>query len=741
MVSHFYKQPRLILLFAACVAIIAAAFFVHWKTQAYIEFKVYSTSTDPAQLFFDTGNGFNQDESSMLTVQPLSEGWRILKFSVPAAKIQAFRFDPFSHAGRMIIDSIQIVKQGEVRKLLTGIRLLPTNQISEISYSNAGAMISTVEGAHDPFMVVLPQTPLDLGPGFTEVYLPAFLLLVLSFSGMCLLMRVAQILHGLGMACNPYRAVVGRLNNFAEYVVNLAECAGRFFNGIAARLSRSKACNILVDNDNRQLMILSLSLLMTIAGARLLVLKIYGTDLPWFDSWGAEGSQLYKRFLKGTLPPGFFFESHNEHRILFSRLLALAIFLLNGLWDNLLQTVINALIYSMTGVGLFWLIGRSLSGIYRAIWCLAVAVTFSLPYDWENALWGFQSCFYIMAMLSILVLFVASMTGTVTMKSLVGLSILQVAALFTMGSGVMASVAALGMYLVIIARNGHDKDERRLTWIKVAIAIAVIVTGFMLLVHVPVHDNYKAPTVVAFLNMFSKCASWPYTHSNIWWVVNWFPWATVTVLYLLRKTEDKIWVRFAIALGIWVVLQEAATAYSRNPLALISKYSDPMALGLPANVLAMIVVHASLRGPWKRGLVLFALLWVITNSYHLMQMTSDNIEGNLPGRKHSYDIQILKTRLFLRTGNIEMLAIENKYDIPDRSPEGYAVILNDPIIRSILPRSVNDLAFATGRPHAYLSKASDLLLNASKPLLFCGTFLLSTMSVLMLAKKHRERKR
>ncbi|HXE97550.1 MAG TPA: hypothetical protein VN642_14180, partial [Dongiaceae bacterium] len=381
-------------------------------------------------------------------------------------------------------------------------------------------------------------------------------------------------------------------------------------------------------------------------------------------------------------------------------------------------------------------------------WAVAIMVTFSLPFGWENALWGFQSQFYLLAAFSMAVLYVACKSDGMDAKWCAALGVLQISALFTMASGLMASIASLCMYMVIFLRNRHDWNEKRMLIVKTVIAVAVIAVGSQLLVHVVSHEQYKAQTFGEFLTVFAHCASWPHYRSDSWWLINWLPWVLLLVMYLFRKTDDRTWIRFALALGFWVILQGVATAYSRNAIALAysrnsvalsSKYSDPVAIGMTVNVLAMIILFSSSTERYKKFIILLAAIWVTTNSYYLVRMTSDNLTGPLPWRQESYEIQISKTRAFLQSGNISTLARQHKYDIPHRDENQYANLLNDPYIRPILPRSVNEAAVVSDTPHAYLSKAADVVLDFSEQLLFSGVLLMLVMSIFLLIMFFMER--
>src|SRR5215471_14443296 len=89
----------------------------------------------------------------------------------------------------------------------------------------------------------------------------------------------------------------------------------------------------------------ALALFLVVLGAHWWLIGEYGTDVPWLDQWDAEPG-LYQSWQTGTLNIHAWFAPHNEHRIFFTRVLALGLFLLNRQWDPRLQMVVNAGLYA-----------------------------------------------------------------------------------------------------------------------------------------------------------------------------------------------------------------------------------------------------------------------------------------------------------------------------------------------------------------------------------------------------------
>ena len=77
-------------------------------------------------------------------------------------------------------------------------------------------------------------------------------------------------------------------------------------------------------DESKRLLYYTLPVFLVVLGSKLLFIQLFGSNLPFWDQWDAEGAGLFKPYLEGTLGPEHLFASHNEHRILFTRLLELA---------------------------------------------------------------------------------------------------------------------------------------------------------------------------------------------------------------------------------------------------------------------------------------------------------------------------------------------------------------------------------------------------------------------------------
>ena len=164
--------------------------------------------------------------------------------------------------------------------------------------------------------------------------------------------------------------------------------------------------------------------------------------MPLWDQWDAEGGGLFAPLLQGHLPLSRLFEPHMEHRIVLTRLLALGLFELDGMWDPRLEMVVNAGIAAGTAAIVAGLLLREIGRRWwRPVACV-VAIFWALPYGWENTTWGFQAQFYFLLLFSFLTIWGLCYGRPYTIAWWTGAASAILSCL-TMASGFLAPLAVL----------------------------------------------------------------------------------------------------------------------------------------------------------------------------------------------------------------------------------------------------------------------------------------------------------
>lgn len=78
--------------------------------------------------------------------------------------------------------------------------------------------------------------------------------------------------------------------------------------------------------------------------SRLIVIHYYAVDLPFWDQWDSEIANLYLSYLQNGFSLKLLFTPQNEHRIFFTNLLNLVIFIFNKSYHPITVMKIQAML-------------------------------------------------------------------------------------------------------------------------------------------------------------------------------------------------------------------------------------------------------------------------------------------------------------------------------------------------------------------------------------------------------------
>jgi hypothetical protein len=121
----------------------------------------------------------------------------------------------------------------------------------------------------------------------------------------------------------------------------------------------------------------------------------YGVDTPWADQW-SDTRAIFERMQAGTLAVSDFTGFHNEHRILFPRLLTFALAHLTH-WNVRAELLANWLLLCLCSLNL-WRVAQITGwrdSTARHWLLLGANVLLFSSLQFENLLWGFQLGFFV----------------------------------------------------------------------------------------------------------------------------------------------------------------------------------------------------------------------------------------------------------------------------------------------------------------------------------------------------------
>jgi hypothetical protein len=429
-----------------------------------------------------------------------------------------------------------------------------------------------------------------------------------------------------------------------------------------------------------------------IFGGKLWLISQAGSDLPTWDQWDAESEHLLRPYLEGRLSAHDIFKPQNEHRIVTTKLFALGLFVANGQWDAFVETTANAVVHTICAV-LLLVLGRSwLKGIWLVGFGALLVLLFTLPFSWENTLFGFQVTFYFLELFSLGYIWLTLESSRFTWRWGFG-QICALLAVFSMASGFLALAAVLVITGYRALRERRSTAQQIVTMI---VAFAWCVVGWMLKTTVSGHEPLKAHTLAQFSNGFLELLAWPGIAFFPWSLVLFIPALVFAIRWLRQRSalsEDTV----LAGLLLWAILQCLATTYARGGggTLLSSRYFDLFAVNVALGWVCLCRIVS--------GRVRFTgtLVWLTLATVGLVQESRQHWRDFIAPLQSRNLRQQAHVRDFLRTGDSAFLLNKPMGDIP--YPNGDALIqrLASPAIRGVLPPSVRrPVAVIRGSPAA-----------------------------------------
>jgi hypothetical protein len=453
---------------------------------------------------------------------------------------------------------------------------------------------------------------------------------------------------------------------------------------------------------------LSLSLFFFIVGTHWATFDKFGSDIPNWDQWDAEGLYLLAPYFENDHFAEHLFHPHNEHRVVITKLQNLALTMLSGQWDARLESVTNAALHAALAVG-FWLAAwRWLDARWRAPLFVALAALFGAPVAWQNILGGFHSQQYWLVLLSFAAIVTLPGARAWSLRWFLGAGV-SILALGTMGSGFFAAAMVLCLE---VFRLGRRHTTLRAAWPTLALTLALIVVGLLTRVEVDYHQGLKARDAHDFLFTILHSLQWPAPRAYTWLaLVLWLPWV-ITTWRVVRDPRESPAGLALVGLGGWVLAQILATAYARGAAGTggdfpATRYMDTLALGTAVNALALgwfaqrpanseqrpetleIIIrtkrHSRVFGLSSLVLGLFRISWFGVFAWGVFDLAHLAIAIEMPDVKRFYVQAEAHMKGYLATSDPAQLAFEN---IPYPSGAGIIERLSHDSLRRRMPASI-----------------------------------------------------
>ena len=436
--------------------------------------------------------------------------------------------------------------------------------------------------------------------------------------------------------------------------------------------------------------------LLALVVVKMFVIGIAGASIPFWDQWDGEAAGLYKPWLEGSWTWHTFISPHNEHRLLPTRLVHLTLFeALGRRWNPVAQMTLNAVLHLAAIVALATFEASALPRDSRwTVWVFAAAIH-AVPFGWDNTLQGFNTHFYVLLLLTFVLLWLCTIAEEFELGVYLAAIAVAVMLVLTMASGLLGVCAA-----VAVLANRRLLCQDRTAPVGLAVVLAgIAVGGFLLTPEIANHRELRAHSIVEFVVGLGRVQAWPLPTvgrnlaSALMPVVMQAPaLIAVAVAFRRRDTDRQAFLVFG-GMAAWVWLQAAAMTYARYRSGLGSRYLDFVSAGTVLNFTAIVYLLTTVA--WRAdvgrcmqnavmglavvwcGAVAFGSAWAIPQLRRDIQ--TKIVESNEQERR---------VRAYLTSGDPKVLFEAGPMEIPYPDAARLQMFLDDPTIRSFLPREL-----------------------------------------------------
>src|SRR5262249_25518942 len=201
-------------------------------------------------------------------------------------------------------------------------------------------------------------------------------------------------------------------------------------------------------------------------------------------------------------------------------LLGLGLLLLNGQWDARFQCVVNAALHATVAVIVLFFTHRFIARRWHAPLFALVALGFGLPLAWQNILGGFHSQQILLVGFSLAAVTLLIIPEIYTWSWWTG-AIFAGAALLNMGSGLLAVVVVVPLYLL---RAVQERKMTRSCGFALCMCVLVMAAGMALRVTAPYHEPLKAHGLADFALAAVHNLQWPLHRAPWFAAISFAPW-------------------------------------------------------------------------------------------------------------------------------------------------------------------------------------------------------------------------
>lgn len=192
-------------------------------------------------------------------------------------------------------------------------------------------------------------------------------------------------------------------------------------------------------------------------------ISTFSVNIPYWDQWSLV--DLFERVASGNATFQDFFAQHNEHRILFPKLIIVALAFISK-WNILWELYFNLLLGIVILLGIYKITAAQteqhdlIFHMANVTTCVAI---FSLV-QWENWLWGFQIAWFLINSCLVLTIVILGLSSPLIWRNIFLAALFCVVASFSSAHGLLTWLA-VSPILAASSKNFRHFAKISLVWL------------------------------------------------------------------------------------------------------------------------------------------------------------------------------------------------------------------------------------------------------------------------------------
>ena len=423
---------------------------------------------------------------------------------------------------------------------------------------------------------------------------------------------------------------------------------------------------------NRRKLLSFVILFFTILLSKNLFISNFALDIPLDDQWNGELMSIYKPFEEGSLSWKDLFASHNEHRIFFTRIFNLSIYILNGnRWDHVLVIRLQSILASLIPILIVFFLYRNQRIPLFSVFFFGVIS--SVPILYESLTIGFDNQRFFMQIFTILT--ISRLNTKFRFFDFILVCFFTTCAYFSMAGGIVSGIVSLGFYLSCFLFVKRDK----ILLLYSIILILLVSTFYFFTIKPEPHIFLKSSTFSEFLLALYTLMDYPKFGAFLIWA----PLILIVIISWQKRYLHHFYIWFLVSIVFFALI----TSYSRGHallLTLSNRYFETTIF----SVFILCYGFDFLLESYKKTkyiLLSFILFLVVTTSYFNVIMVKHDKRRELAVKNYHKYFALEKSKK--GSGEQFLQSITNIEEIIYPYPTDLISFFKDQTASKILERS------------------------------------------------------